>query len=75
MTTYIAIPSSFVLQPGIELSVNEKGQVIHVEPLNVAASEILGDLQLLHLSAKTAVVLTVQRMQRLGHSFGSECIE
>lgn len=75
MTTYIAIPSSFILQPGIELSVNEKGQVIHVEPLNVVATEILNDLHLLHLSAKTAVVLTVQRMQRLGYSFGTDCLE
>jgi len=75
MMTYIAIPSSFVLQPGIQLSVNERGQVIQVEPLNTVAREVLSDLHLLHLSVNTAVVLTVQHLQRLGYTYGTDRLE
>lgn len=68
--TDTATLKSIVLQPGIQLSLNEKGQVINVESMTTTADAILDQLHLLHLNVKTAIVLTVQQRQRLGYTFG-----
>jgi len=67
-------PTSYVLQPGIELIVNEQGIVTDVETLNTTAETVLGDLDLLDLTVEAAIVKVVQHMQTLGYTYGVDDI-
>jgi len=62
-------PTSYVLQPGIELIVNEQGIVTDVETLNTTAESVLGDLDLLNLTVEAAILKAVQHMQILGYTY------
>ena len=67
-------PTSYVMQPGIQLTVDQSRIVTKVETLNTVATTVLGDLDLIDLTIEEAVALTVQRMHELGYTYGVDDI-
>ena len=67
-------PISYVMQPGIQLTVSTEGIVTKVETLNPIATSVLGDLQLLNLTVEAAIAKTVQNMHELGYTYGVDDI-
>jgi len=67
-------PTSYVMQPGIQLTVDQSGIVTRVETLNTVATAVLGDLDLLQLTIEEAIAITVQHMEELGYTYGVDDI-
>jgi len=67
-------PTSYVMQPGIQLTVDQSGIVTKVETLNTVATTVLGNLDLIDFTIEEAVALTVQHMHELGYTYGVDDI-
>ena len=67
-------PTSYVMQPGIQLTVDQSGIVTKVETLNTVATAVLGDLDLLQMTIEEAIAITVQHMEELGYTYGVDDI-